>query len=233
MPGGRLHVGVVWYLCPDESHNRDGRHTGYLDTTPANCAKYRVCDPSLYDALQRLVAEDNRNITAVRQSGVLPDNALYYEPSLSYRPDKRRAARQAAREGWLAGALEATTGADVIFVDPDNGIASEKVDPLAKTGPKYVFLDDLRLFTQRGQSLVIYHHLGRQSTAAQQIERGAANLQQNLGLSDLPRALWYHRGTARVYFIVEQPRPKLVIEGNLSAFLNGPWCRSNHFELVI
>lgn len=29
-----LSVGVNWYLTPDETHNGDGRHIGYLESKP-------------------------------------------------------------------------------------------------------------------------------------------------------------------------------------------------------
>ena len=42
-----MRMGVIWYLYPDESHNADGKYTGYLDETPANRASYRACDSEL------------------------------------------------------------------------------------------------------------------------------------------------------------------------------------------
>jgi hypothetical protein len=38
-PGHRL--GVAWWLYPDESHNRDGRHIGYLQRSD----RWRHFDP--------------------------------------------------------------------------------------------------------------------------------------------------------------------------------------------
>ena len=224
-----LRLGVVWYLYPDESHNADGKYTGYLDAKPANHDRFRVCDPPLYDALGCLVGAGDRDVVAVHRCGVMPDDTSYYESSLSYPKSMSRVARQATRKNWFTDALEATAGADMVFVDPDNGI-SATANPLRKTGPKYVFIDDILRFAQRGQSLVIYHHLGRQGTAGQQINRLAEYLRLNLNLPSLPQALWYHRGTARVYFIVAQPKHESVIEENLSCFLNSPW--REHFQLV-
>ena len=225
----RLRLGVAWYLYPDESHNADGKYTGYLNPTQSNRARFRTCDSELYDALKHLVDEGDRNIAAVRQCGILPEDTAFHETSLSYPSSMKRSVRQATRDSWLSGDLEATTGADLVFVDPDNGI-SATADPLRKNGPKYVFLDDLLRFTQRGQSLVIYHHLGRQGTAEQQISRLAEYLRLNLNLPGPPQALWYHRGTARAYFVVAQPQHESVIEENLSQFLKSPW--REHFQLV-
>ena len=224
-----LRLGVVWYMFPDESHNSDGKYTSYLDPHAANHSRFRECDPELYDSLHKLVNENARNIDAVRDSGLLPKDAAYFEPVLSFRRSQPRTERQATRDNWLHGALTVTRDADVIFVDPDNGL-SKTVDPLRKNGPKYVFVDDLRQFDWRGQSLIIYHHLGRRGTAVQQIRYWAGALKQSLNLARLPQSLWYHRGTARAYFIVSQERHAAILEGRLANFISGPW--GDHFELV-
>ena len=224
-----LRLSIVWYLYPNESHNADGKHIGYLSRTSANHAKFRACDLPLYESLRRLVVANNRHVGGVKESGIFPSDALYYERSLSYALRESRHSRQAARKEWLGGSLEATAGADLVFVDPDNGI-SETADPLRKNGPKFVYIDDLCQFADRGQSLVIYHHLGRRGTAVQQIKYWAEALQSNLNMPRLPWSLWYHRGTARAYFIVAQEHHMAILENQLASFLDSPW--SKHFELV-
>lgn len=231
---GHLRLGVVWYLFPDELHNSDGKYTGYLDPTPDNYVRYRACDPPLYDALQRLVNGEDRNVAEVQRCGILSGDTVYYEPSLAYSPGMSRPVKQRTRENWLSGALEATAAAEIVFVDPDNGISQS--DPLLKKGPKYVFMDDLRQFARRGQSLVIYHHLGRYGTAEQQIRRWAKDLQLNLNLPSLPWSFWYHRGTARAYFIAVQAHHETLLEGLLESFRKSLWYAHGkggpHFDLV-
>ncbi len=229
-PPQKLRLGVVWYLFPDESHNSDGKHTGYLDGSPGNRARFRNCDAPLYDTLRRLVQDGKgRRVAGIRESGLLPDGTVYHEPELSYPPGASRHSRQATRRDWLSAALEATAGADVVFLDPDNGI-SETADPLGKNGPKFVFMEELREFAGRDRSMVIYHHQGRRGTAVQQINHLAGQLQSELDLPRRPWALWYHRGTARVYFIVPRKRHEPILEDRLARFLNGPW--RDHFEPV-
>ena len=227
--GHPLRLGIVWYLYPNESHNADGKHIGYLSCTSVNHVRFRACDPPLYDSLRRLVAANTRHVVGVRKGRIFPSDTAYYERSLSYTLKESRRSRQAIHRDWFDGSLQATAGADVLFVDPDNGI-SETMDPLRKNGPKSVYMDDLCQFVGRGQSLVIYHHLGRRGTAVQQIEYWAKALQSNLDMPRLPWSLWYHRGTARAYFIVAQDHHRSVLESRLASFLDSPWSR--HFELV-
>lgn len=232
-----MRLGVVWYLYPDESHNADGKYTGYLDDTHANHSRYRVCDPDLYDTMRRLVKTGRRNILAVQRNRILPVDTAYYEPSLSFPRQMPRSERESARADWFTGSLHATTDADVIFVDPDNSLSdpangiNTSIDPLRKTGPKYVFIADLRAFYQRGQSLVVYHHLNRRGTALEQTLRVAESLKASLGLPDLPRSLLYRRGSSRAYFIVPQERHRTILQSRVSDLLRSPW--SSHFESVV
>ncbi len=230
--GDALSLGVVWYLFPDGGNN-DGKFTKYLCNPSAKHKKLRECDPELYDDLYKIVIDKkDRRVVRVQESGILAENTVYYERCLSYEPGESPSSKNLRREAWLEGALEATAKANVVFVDPDNGIASEKVTPWHKKGPKYVFMEDLCQFTKRGQSLVIYHHLGRWAKAEKQIRDGAKRLQQYLDLPDLPWSLWYHRGTARAYFIVPLERNRAVLESRLKSFLDSPWCKQGHFERV-
>ena len=100
-------------------------------------------------------------------------------------------------------------------------------------------MEDLRKFYERNQSLVIYHHLGRHGTAEEQINCLAKRLQESLKLSHMPLALWYHRGTGRVYFIVAQKQHEQTIRERLQEFQDKPcWFERQpvfkhpHFELV-
>ena len=178
----QLRLGVAWFLYPDESHNADGKYTGYLNPTHSNRTKFRACDPQLYDVLQSVVDTGNRNISAIQENHILPRGTVFHENSLFFHRGMSRPARQAAREEWLSEALQATANADLVFVDPDNGV-SATADPLRKTGPKYVFSDDLLCFAQRGQSLIIYHHLGRRGTAEQQNQTGLRILASRFGVA--------------------------------------------------
>ncbi len=153
--GDPLRLGVVWYLYPDESHNSDGKFTDYLACSEKTHSSFRACDPPLYEALSRLVVTGSRHIGAVRHSGILPGDTAFYEQSLSYTPGTKRSERKTSREKWLEGALEDTKEVQLAFFDPDNGIAGE-IKRWHKKGPKYVFIEDLRKFWKRDQSLVIY-----------------------------------------------------------------------------
>ena len=65
-PGYRL--GVAWWLFPDEAHNGDGRHIGYLNRPE----QWRHFDPDLFDILVGVVSSGQRNVRALEASDILP-----------------------------------------------------------------------------------------------------------------------------------------------------------------
>ena len=236
--GDALSLGVVWYRFPNEG-KPDGRLTGYLCNPAAKYQRLRECDPELYDELRKIVCEKkDRRVVRVQKGEILPEGTLYYDRCLSYEQRPPGPFRESARKSWLEDSLEATKEAGLVFVDPDNGI-TEKPIQFRKNGPKYVFMEDLHRFYDRGQSLVVYHHLAR-ADAKNQIKRFSGLLRVELGLPlDQPWALWYRRGTGRVYFIVPHKNHRDVLERRLQEFKNKSyWFKTQpdfphpHFELV-
>lgn len=202
-------LGVVWYLVKpghSESQNNDGKLTDYLDDSPdREC--YKECDPSLYDTLKRLVSSDNRNVFAVRQSGILHDETAFYEPILFNHN----------RQEWLAGALKVTSEEELIFVDPDNGVQKDS------KSNKHTTVAELRHFIERGQSLVIYQHNPRITNWIANI---AEELKQGLLISGRQPRVWalqWHREQSRAYFIVAHPKHEGLLRAKIIEFLNSPW----------
>ena len=196
-PDRVLRLGVVWYLVKNECHNNDGGHTDYLNDSPDQ-KEYRGCDEFLYDTLKHLVSSDNRNVSAVGQSKILPDGTVFYEPILSNNN----------RQEWFEDALKATSESELIFVDPDNGVHNNP-----KTNKhKHTTVAELRSFIDRGQSLVIYQH---QTRAGNWIANIAEELKQGLLIPGNQPQVWglrWHRKQSRAYFIIAQPKHEGLLE---------------------
>ena len=148
-----FRLGIAWYMVADEHHNNDGKYTDYLMLPPGIQGQFRNCDPVLYDTLGQIVRTGNRRVGALESSGLLPENTQYARQYLT-----------GNRQQWLDDVLCSTADADVVFCDPDNGITNT-VKPASRLGSKYIFIDDIDRFYSRGQSLIVYHHFGRQGTA--------------------------------------------------------------------
>ena len=227
-----LSLGIVWYLVPDETHNTDGRFVDFLDLSSRNQERFRACDPSLYDALRRIVFSGERNVASIRGCNILPRTTRFYDDVLTFE-DLRGAGvrisrlRAQRRTLWLEGALRATEGCDVVFLDPDNGL-EVGVGSHQLRGPKYAFFDELLPFVQRDQSLLIYHHIARRGTALDQVTGRMAQIEDRLGRSAF--ALLYHRGSARAFFVVPAQRQWEVLSSRARTFMESRWAR--HFEIV-
>lgn len=105
-------IGLNWYLAPDETHNSDGRHVGYLSQD-----KYRACDPGLWDELGAIVKRGNREVRSMEHDAVL--QATFFSDCLDFR-GLRKAERVELRRAWFANSLVAMAGKDIVCVDPDN-----------------------------------------------------------------------------------------------------------------
>src|ERR1019366_1141866 len=108
-------LGVAWWLFPDENHNKDGRHIGYLEQPE----QWRRFDPLLFDALAEIESSGQREVRALEGPNILPGTVFASDvvPVDGPIPQRRQ-----AREQWFASVQRALHGTDLVFVDPDNGL---------------------------------------------------------------------------------------------------------------
>lgn len=229
---GELSLGVVWYLTPDEQGTDDGKHTRYLCPSPSNDSQFRSCDPDLYAKLAAIVRSESRRVAQIRQRKILPKQTVFYEARLTFDGlpaigPAAREARLARRSAWVRDAQDAVLRCDVVFVDPDNGLEG-RTRCYHKRGPKFTYVDELRPYVERGQSVIIYQHTGRRRSAVQQVEARLSQIGRRLQTSPEPFALLYHRGTSRAFLVVPAKRHKDLLTTRAERFLKGPpWAR--HF----
>jgi hypothetical protein len=152
MPGRRL--GVAWWLYPDESHNGDGRHIGYLDQPQT----WRAHDPQAFDHLKSVVASGERRVAALEDAALLPGAVYFREPAPT---GGTKPWRRAERQAWLTRLEGALAPCDLIFLDPDNGLETKSFDLGAAKAGKSVALSELVALHRPGRTLVVYHHQTR------------------------------------------------------------------------
>ena len=166
----RLSLGVVWYLPDDSTVERTpwrhGSDVGYL-FNGRSYSEYRDLDPVLFDELKRIVCED-RTLDAVATSGLLGSDTAYWGESIPVPEDKQ--ARPARRREWLTGAHQAMKGRDVVFLDPDTGMAHEdgsapkQLSRTDRDAPRFAFVDEIEAFVDGGQSVVVYQSFHRNAS---------------------------------------------------------------------
>jgi hypothetical protein len=225
-------LGVVWYLAPDESHNADGKHVTYLDPGSAAGQQLRPLDPDLYDCLAAMVAGGVRSVAQLETFGVLPAGSRTFGEVLQFGDlaPGARSARIDRRRAWMCGALRATRDCSLVFVDPDNGLrrSDHSMPSHRAKSEKHAYLDELRAFVDRGQSLVAYHHADRSATVPIQAERRMADAVEELGVEPLA-AVRASRGTTRLFLVVPAPAHRDHLRARLRDVEQSHWAD----ELVI
>lgn len=225
LDSARTRLGVVWYLFPDESHNDDGGQLSYLDQR-----HMAMLAPHIHERLRHIVRNGERSVRAVEETGVLPGSTFYVRdyPTPPNWQAYRPAERQEWRAQWFVKTLEATRTASLVFLDPDNGLATRTVKRGSPKAGKYVFWDELKPFADRGQSLVVYHHLNRTAPVSKQLE--ILREQLNKTVPNVPRLvpMVFRRGSCRVFWILAQHPLADQVNDILERFLAAGWDR--HFD---
>lgn len=211
-----LRLGVLWYLFPDEVHNGDGRHVGYLSQ-----AALAARDPGLHARLGRLVAGGRRSVAAVQRGRILPAGTRFHASLVAISAPPAERVRY--REAWFAEALGSVAPCDLVFLDPDNGIETPALDRRAFRAGKYTFWSEIEGVWRAGKSLVVYNHLNRSAPAPVQTAVLHAKLRQRLGpLADITPLL-FRRGSCRHMWVIAQPAHRSTVTDRIGAFLARGW----------
>lgn len=149
------NLGVVWWLFPDEHHNEDGGHREYLERPN----EWRKFDPDLFDGLLDVEKRKERNVHAIEEATILPNTVFVPDPvpcdmiPFSLRP--------MARKNWLDKVKTKLKDCSLVFLDPDNGIASENLRPTQRRAGKSVTAEEIRVLQEGDRTTVVYHHQSR------------------------------------------------------------------------
>jgi hypothetical protein len=160
-----FRVGVWWMLTPDDGRS-DGKFTRYLSQPTV----WQRFDRELYDILAEVVPL-SRSVGSAKTHGILHNAVLVEE----FVPDSITERRES-----FARAKRALSTADLIFLDPDNGLDVPS-RPSGRTGSnKYVLRAELADLYSAGHSLLIYQHFPREERASF-IRRLGATLRSGIG----------------------------------------------------
>ena len=147
---GTKLLGVAWYLHPDAGPAGDGKHTAYLQ----HLDKWRHLDAELFDALKKLTG-DRRSVANIQQSGILGD-ATFSAERLVLAGVKARD-RECWRHQWFDRIKRQLIRCDLVFADPDNGLApKDGFRPARQVNAKRIPLAEAMALAE-GRTAVIYH----------------------------------------------------------------------------
>jgi hypothetical protein len=220
-----FRLGVVWYLTTDQG--RGGRHIDYLSEPRPN--RYSVADPRLYGRLRHIVHHLGRDVRHVQAAGVLPARTTFYPQPLTFSqiPPRRVADRLQQRGAWLEEALAAVTRCDLVFLDPENGLAPPGARRHTDAGTRYAFLDEVRSFVDSGKAVVVIQFFRRDASRAEQIRQRVDEIRAVIPGRALPQVLWWrHRVALALYLVPATPEHAVILRGRAPRSLSG---RASHF----
>lgn len=218
-----LRLGVLWCLThPNgkEAHRNDGKHVSYL-----NDPRYRslvACDPALHAKLREVFAKQ-RHLLEVQMADVLPTNTLYWEQCIEDRalpPPYRSIYRQA----YLSQAALALREAELIFADPDNGIAEKAT----ATDGKSILLSELAQFWELGKSVLAYNHRPRIAEAT--LRSRYSQFKRTLNASALT-VFRFRKGSQRDFLLFMQPKHRSLLTSRSTAFQQSLWAQQGAFDV--
>lgn len=186
-PGFRL--GVCWYLTDGTGEGtNDGKHLRYL----LNPERFRPLDEGLFDGLLRFRASfahtpKARTVANLIALGVLPSSTPYHGIGVP------RAAQD--RRRWLEGMVRAMRDADLVFLDPDNGIEGKSLTA------KSVSIGELLALRRENRALVLYHHQTRFKGGASAEFMNISRRLRAVGLEDVC-AIRLRPYSSRFYFLI-------------------------------
>ena len=193
---GRLSLGVVWYLVENEG-GKDGGRTAYLESD-----EYMEADPDLHTNLKSWVdLGDERAVSLIEESKLFPKETTAYYSDIVPKD---------GRSEWLDTALKSTAEREVIFLDPDNGLAPPSVKEHYKKSRKHVFGNEIKRFCQSKQTtLVMYQHV-RRVRAMVQLADQIAELLKWSG-RDLIVPVMHHKLSRRLFYLLPGERKRQVV----------------------
>lgn len=211
-----LRLLVIWYLTREEVKSSDGKFRGYLRDD-----EFRKAAPRIFDALKEISSSMNdRNVGAVEGKRVLPTGTDFYKDELSYR-NLSPGERKRHRDEWFAAAVAKVKKADLIFLDPDNGLEVNSRGPYSKKGIKYATVEEVKALLAEKKSVVLYQHRNHSGKIEDQIEDVFSRLK--IGAKEpFGWAISFHTFSTRIYFVFPTPDHASWLEPRLIEFCKYP-----------
>lgn len=181
-----LYLAINWYKVNPKGYNKqeDGKYINYLKQ--AN--NYRNYDSELFDELYRIVIdENNRNLDEIESIDV--GATYFYSKEINGK-----------RTQWHIQGLESTKNADIVFLDPDNGLATKKMMDNKSYSEKHVTWEELKDYYDRGQSVILYQHRP-QMTKREAVISGIVEFDNSYLKSGLLLGLEFPKYTNRYYIM--------------------------------
>ena len=207
LAGDDLRLGINWYLNTG-GREGDGRHITYLKPDNRIGQSLRLVDDELYCSLQSFAEKGaDRSVQLLEQRSTLRFGSIFYANPIG------------DRTKWHQEALARLKVAELVFLDPDNGLTMSGADPNPR---KHVLPNEVRDYIKYGKSVVVYHHADRSCSVDEQVLQRLESVRESTDIEPLA-AVIARRGTVRFFLVIAQPEHKRQMVQRLIEYDERAW----------
>jgi hypothetical protein len=183
-------LGVCWYKTSGTNERtNDGRHLAYVQRP----MRFRHLDVQAFDALSSFIDDvrtgrRRRAVESIEELGLTPAGTIFHGilcPS-----------QLSLRQVWFREMLEAMEGADLVFLDPDNGLEA------ANIRAKSAAVSELVGLQRRGRALLLYHHQTRHKGGAKAEAEAIGRRLRQAGFASV-EGIRLRPYSSRFYFLLD------------------------------
>ena len=218
-----VRLGINWFYVRrptrEEKQRGDGKHISYLRDENIDSKKYAVCFPDLYGKLKDIVDSGRRSIKEIENGLILPKETIFYSKPLPY-SSVNPSEREEERKNWFKESLSQLKSADIIFLDPDNGIQTDKVRKTQIKAIKYVFKDEIKEYYELGKSLIIYNHRDRKPKS--EYDRKITDSLGQISSRNSIEVLRFERVSVRDFIFLIQKDHQDLMDQTIDYLSSGP-----------
>ena len=158
---GELRTLICWMLTPpNDPTKNEGLQTQYLEDPD----KWERYDKPLFTHLQKhksnILGNQNRNVSLIEKGNILP-KCKFFNDTIHDNGE--------LRSQYFQKLLNISNDADLIFFDPDIGMANS-VKYGNKRSSQYLYWHELKDVYDKGHSILVYQHRHRSKTAKNMAE---------------------------------------------------------------
>lgn len=203
-----IKLGINWYQFDGTHHTEspnDGKHYTYLTKKRKDYKKLSDLFPDIYKDFETFFTKNVKGTTEIAKEKRLIQNlehiscltkVLFYSEDICNKD----------RKEWFEKSVDCLDKAEIIFLDPDNGLEYAR----GTGGVKHVLIDELKEYYSKGNSVILYNHRDRKPTSTYLTKfKDAAN---EIGTcDDCLRIIRANKGTVRDYVFFTQKKHKTLI----------------------
>lgn len=213
----KVSLAINWYKVMPKKIGKqdDGKYITYLSAPQI----YRQYDPTLFEALHKIVCiEQDRSIERIERENLF--SAQYHSQQIG-----------CDRLQWHQNALLQTDDAEIVFLDPDNGLETVRMHNSGKTTEKHVKWSELKDYYSRGQNVILYQHRPQMTKKEECIEN-IMNFQKEYLCADFVKVLEFPKYTNRFYFMFIHEQYQNVCEHVCASMIEN-WGRADFCREIV